>query len=102
MLNNGMRIEVINNSIVCSLADLFPINENGYEKTREFLLKVIEECLEFIRLSNDRSTKVLDFHQPEELKQLFDFSIPEKPLDIETIVNDCKQALKYQVKTGKS
>lgn len=85
-----------------TVSDLFPINENGFEQTKEFLVKVIDICLDFIRQSNDRSSKVLDFHQPDQMKQLFDFSIPEKPLDIETVVNDCRQALKYQVKTGKS
>jgi len=78
------------------------VQENGYLPTREFLLKVIEICLEFIKESNDRSTKVLDFHQPNELKKLFDFEIPDGPLNIEQIINDCKEALRYQVKTGKS
>ncbi len=78
------------------------MQENGYLPTREFLLKVIEICLEFIKESNDRSTKVLDFHQPNKLKELFDFEIPEGPLNIEQIINDCKEALRYQVKTGKS
>ena len=80
--------------------DLFPIDENGYEKTKDFLLKIIDICLEFIRKSNDRSTKVLDFHQPDELQKLFDFSIPEEPLDIQQVINDCRETLKYQVKTG--
>ncbi len=78
------------------------MQENGYLPTREFLLKVIEICLEFIKESNDRSTKVLDFHQPNELKKLFDFEIPDGPLNIAQIINDCKEALRYQVKTGES
>jgi glutamate decarboxylase len=80
--------------------DLLPVQENGYLPTREFLLKVIEMCLEFIKESNDRSTKVLDFHQPNKLKELFDFEIPDGPLNIEQIINDCKEALRYQVKTA--
>ena len=80
--------------------DLLPINEHGYPQTKEFLLSVIEICLDFIKKSNDRTTKVLDFHQPSEMKELFDFSIPDDPLDVKQLIFDCAQTLKYQVKTG--
>ena len=80
--------------------DLLPINEHGYPQTKEFLLSVIEICLDFIKKSNDRTTKVLDFHQPSEMKELFDFSIPDDPLDVKQLIFDCAQTLEYQVKTG--
>ncbi|XP_054162481.1 glutamate decarboxylase-like [Oppia nitens] len=94
--------KIINSTNISQLyyTDLFPINENGNKPTKEFLLKVIEICLDFIQKSNDRSTKVIDFHTPEELQKLFDFSIPDEPLNIGQILNDCRDALKYQVKTA--
>ena len=64
-------------------------------------MKIVDILLDFIKESNDRSTKVIDFHQPNQMKQLFDFTIPENPKSIQQILNDCKQCLKYQVKTGK-
>ncbi|CAG2173762.1 unnamed protein product [Oppiella nova] len=105
MESSGKRNKVDNNTINLSklkYTDLFPIDENGSKPTKEFLLQVMEICLDFIDKSNDRTTKILEFHKPEELKKLFDFSIPDEPLDIQQIVNDCRDALKYQVKTGES
>ncbi|CAG2101184.1 unnamed protein product [Medioppia subpectinata] len=103
MESSGKRSQTDTNSTTIDklkYTDLFPIDENGYKPTKEFLLQVIEICLDFIQKSNDRTTKVLDFHTPEEMKKLFDFSIPDEPLDIKQIVTDCRDALKYQVKTA--
>ncbi|RWS09991.1 glutamate decarboxylase-like protein [Dinothrombium tinctorium] len=85
---------------VCEKYDLLPLKENGYQITKEFLLSVIEICVEFIKKSNDRSTKVLDFHQPDQLMQVFDFAIPDEPQNLDQLLVDCKDTLKYQVKTA--
>ncbi|RWS23639.1 glutamate decarboxylase-like protein [Leptotrombidium deliense] len=81
------------------ISDLLPLKDSGYQVTREFLLSVVEILIDFIKKSNDRSTKVVDFHQPDQLMQVFDFSIPEDPQNLDQLLVDCKDALKYQVKT---
>ena len=44
--------------------------------------------------------KILDFHNPDQLKEVIDFGIPEEPLNLDQLLVDCKDTLKYQVKTG--
>ncbi|XP_074593282.1 glutamate decarboxylase [Brevipalpus obovatus] len=80
--------------------DILPIKEGSFETTKEFLLKVVEILLKFIEESNDRKKKVVEFHQPDEMQKIFDFSIPEKPHDLASILNDCRETLRYQVKTA--
>ena len=69
--------------------------------TREFLHRVIDILLDYVRTSNDRSKKIVDFHHPDQLKEVIDLEIPEKPLNLDQLLVDCKDTLKYQVKTGK-
>ena len=40
--------------------------------------------------------------QPEQLKEVIDFGIPEDPLNLDQLLVDCKDTLKYQVKTGRT
>lgn len=83
-------------------ADLLPFkcDPAANEQTRKFLLGVIKICLDYIERENDRSEKVIDFYQPDEIIKLFDFSIPDSPTDLDRLVEDCKRTLAYQVKTG--
>ena len=69
--------------------------------TREFLHRVIDILLDYVRTSNDRSKKIVDFHHPDQLKEVIDLEIPEKALNLDQLLVDCKDTLKYQVKTGK-
>ena len=87
----------------CSLLhlDILPVKENSFVSTRDFLLRVIQVCLDFINESNDRSTNVLRFIQPDELKKRFDFEIGPHPRNLELIIQDCASALYHQVRTGK-
>lgn len=57
--------------------------------------------LDFVRASNDRKEKILDFHHPEDMQKLLDLKIPDKGLNLQQLINDCATTLKYQVKTGK-
>jgi len=70
--------------------------------TNQFLCAVVELLLDYIRTNNDRSSKVLDFHHPQTLKELIEhcLDIPEEPQNIEQILSDCKETLKYCVRTG--
>ncbi|KAG1714247.1 Glutamate decarboxylase [Nymphon striatum] len=80
--------------------DLLPVNRNGQEETSEFLQRVVNIMVDFLKESHDRSTKVLDFHHPDQLKEILDLDIPDKPLSIDQLLVDCKETLKYQVKTA--
>ncbi|XP_050735590.1 glutamate decarboxylase-like [Eriocheir sinensis] len=80
--------------------DLLPWTSTGGPETREFLLRVAEISIDYVRDTFDRNVKILDFHQPEQLKEVLDLEIPNKPLNLEQLLSDCKDALKYQVKTG--
>ena len=84
-------------------ADLLPFkcDEAANEQTKKFLLGVIKICLDYIERENDRKEKVIDFYQPEEIMRMFDFSIPDSPLELDKLVEDCRRTLSLQVKTGK-
>ena len=83
---------------------LFPVSQDFPEadrNTREFLHRVIDILLDYISKSNDRTTKILDFHHPEQMKQSIDLDIPDQPLNLDQLLVDCKDTMKYGVKTGK-
>lgn len=79
----------------------FKCDSAANERTRKFLSGVIKICLDYIEKENDRNEKVIDFYQPDEIMRMFDFSIPDSPVDLDRLVEDCRQTLAYQVKTGK-
>ena len=86
-------------------SELWPVCQTGNAeetdaKTREFLRAVVEILLDHITVQNDRTTKILDFHSPDQLKEVIDFAIPDEPLNLDQLLVDCKDTLKYQVKTG--
>ena len=83
---------------------LFPVSQDfpdADKNTREFLHRVVEILLDFVTKTNDRKQKILDFHHPEQMKEVLDLQIPEKPLNLDQLLVDCKDTLKYGVKTGK-
>ncbi|KAK2142786.1 hypothetical protein LSH36_913g00004 [Paralvinella palmiformis] len=75
----------------------------GQMKTSSFLLEVVDILVDYVRKSNDRSAKVLDFHHPHTLKEMMGhcLDLQEDPQNLEQILSDCKETLKYCVKTGK-
>ena len=84
------------------MSDILPISTGPRSElaTKEFLQKILEILWTFINESNNRDSKVLDFHHPENLVEYMDFSLPKFPRNLKDILNDCKETLKYQVKTG--
>ena len=83
-------------------ADLLPVL-NGIKaetNTENFLQEVFDILMDYIKKSNDRSNKIVDFHQPDQILDAMDFSVPDKPQNLDQILVDCKDTLKYQVKTG--
>jgi glutamate decarboxylase len=80
---------------------LLPYNtQQGVPVSREFLLKLIEVLLEFVRQTNDRNCKVLDFHHPADMRRILDLDLPDRPVTLQQLIDDCCITLKYQVRTG--
>uniref|UniRef100_A0A1I8AZT0 Glutamate decarboxylase n=1 Tax=Meloidogyne hapla TaxID=6305 RepID=A0A1I8AZT0_MELHA len=80
--------------------DLFPHNPRGWDETSHFLKSIVELLLEYIKEENDRSTKVLEFHQPEEMAGLIDLHIPEEPMSLNELLKSCNEVLRLGVRTG--
>lgn len=85
-------------------ADLLPA-KNGEEPTMQFLLEVVEILTNYVRKTFERSTKVLDFHHPHQLLEGiegFNLELCDQPESLEQILVDCRDTLKYGVRTGRS
>lgn len=68
--------------------------------TKEFLMKVIDILLDYVKTQNDRNERILEFHHPEEMKNLLDLDLPESALPLQQLIQDCAKTMKYQVRTG--
>lgn len=82
------------------ITDLLPYSKDGLPVTKEFLLKVVEILIEYIKHMHDRDSKVLDFHHPAEMRSMLDLDLPDRGVSLQQLVDDCQTTLKYQVKTG--
>ena len=67
-----------------------------------FLRDMAATLLDYIRESNDRKSLVVDFHHPTELRQLLGHLLPvgQDHVNLEEILRDCRETLKYCVRTG--
>jgi glutamate decarboxylase len=81
--------------------DLLPHNLFGQAPTKEFLLKVVDILIDYIKDVNDRDEKVLHFKQPEEMLRLLNLDLPDEGMPLQNLVDDCNLTLQHQVKTGK-
>ncbi|XP_077524610.1 glutamate decarboxylase [Amblyomma americanum] len=79
--------------------DLYPFRDDS-GPTHEFLRRVFDILWAYVEQQQDRSSKILDFHMPEELMQILDLDLPQDPQPLQRVLADCAQALKYQVRTG--
>ncbi|KAH9367946.1 hypothetical protein HPB48_014562 [Haemaphysalis longicornis] len=79
-------------------SDLFPFTDEP-TATREFLQRVFDILWAYVDKQQDRKSKILDFHMPEQLMQIIDLDLPEEPQPLRRVLNDCGEALKYQVRT---
>ncbi|XP_023251649.1 glutamate decarboxylase 1-like [Seriola lalandi dorsalis] len=82
--------------------DLLPAS-GGEEMTRGFLQELVDILFGYICRSSQRSSKVLDFHHPHQLKEGlegFSLHLPDQPETLEQILVDCRDTLKYGVSTG--
>lgn len=82
--------------------DLLPAR-NGEKYTESFLLEVFDILFSYIRKTFDGKSKVLDFHHPHQLLdglEGFNLELPDQPESLEQILVDCRDTLKYGVKTA--
>lgn len=82
--------------------DLLPAS-GSEEMTRRFLQELVNILLSYICKSSQRSSKVLDFHHPHQLKdglEGFSLNLPEQPETLEQLLVDCRDTLKYGVSTA--
>ncbi|XP_043921106.1 glutamate decarboxylase 1-like isoform X2 [Protopterus annectens] len=99
--NGGIECQGTDFSTVYEI-DLLP-HTNMAEYTEQFLLEVVGILLSHIRRTYDRRTKVLDFHHPHQLLdglEGFSLELSDQPEPLEQILVDCRDTLKYGVKTG--
>lgn len=90
------------NAFPLILLDLLPA-KNGEEATMQFLLELVDILTNYVRKTFDRSTKVLDFHHPHQLlegMEGFNLELSDQPESLEQILVDCRDTLKYGVRTG--
>lgn len=80
--------------------ELVPWNPSGAKETLEWFQRLILILLDFIEKTNDRNEKILDFHHPSQLMQAMDLTVPDEPQNLDQLLTDCRDTLKYQVKTG--
>ncbi|KAJ8035927.1 Glutamate decarboxylase 1 [Holothuria leucospilota] len=80
-------------------ADLLPY-KGGEGLTHKFLEEIVKIILEYIDDTFDRSSRVLEFHHPHDLKEKLHLELPEKPENLDRILDDCRKTLQYCVKTG--
>ena len=82
---------------------MFPYSDTP-DTTRQFLHQVLEEIFVYLKSSNNREEKVLEFKQPRDLKENEELKISlasEKSSSLEQILSDIKNTLRFCVKTGK-
>ncbi|XP_067233504.1 glutamate decarboxylase 2 [Chanodichthys erythropterus] len=79
--------------------DLLPALD-GDAKTMNFLQEVVDILLAYIVESFDRSTKVIDFHYPNELLQRNNWELSDEPETLDDILISCRATLKYAIKTA--
>ncbi|XP_015515885.1 glutamate decarboxylase isoform X1 [Neodiprion virginianus] len=86
----------------CNLkySDILPQNAEGFPATKEFLMKVVDILIDFVKSTNDRNAKVLEFHHPADMRRLLDLEVPDSGVTLQQLLLDCSTTLKYQVKTG--
>ena len=76
--------------------------KDGFERLVRFLSEVVGIISKYLKSGRDSKTKVLDFHHPHQLREIMDhcLNVDENPRDLEQVLSDCKETLKYCVKTG--
>ncbi|KAM8966981.1 glutamate decarboxylase 1-like [Pelodytes ibericus] len=83
-------------------ADLLPAR-NGENPTERFLLEIFEMLFNYIKKTYEGNGKVLDFHHPHQILdglEGFNLELSDLPEPLEQILVDCRDTLKYGVRTA--
>jgi len=73
-------------------------------QTDTFLRDIIALLLDYISVSNDPKSLVVDFHHPTELRRRLEHMLPvgRDHVGLDEILRDCSETLKYCVRTGRA
>lgn len=76
-------------------------DDEGHVRNK-FLIELVKMLDQYLKSQFKRNSKVLDFHHPHQLKEIMDhcLQIDKEPQNLEEILSDCRETLKYCVKTG--
>lgn len=80
-------------------SDLLP-NCTDSTTTKNFLNQISMLSIKYVKRSNDRSEKIINFKHPAELKKMLNLEIKAEPSSLQEILNDCEVVLNNVVKTG--
>jgi len=71
-------------------------------ETDAFLQEVVAILLDYIRVTNDQKSLVVEFHHPTELKRILGHLLPigQDHVGLNEILRECRETLKYCVRTG--
>ncbi|XP_060065967.1 glutamate decarboxylase 1-like [Ylistrum balloti] len=85
----------------CFASDMLTVDGKTKLK-RRFFMELLDISLHHVSLSESRRHKVLDFHHPHQLHEIMEHCIEldENGRDLEQILSDCKETLKYCIRTG--
>ncbi|KAK7092501.1 hypothetical protein V1264_008237 [Littorina saxatilis] len=74
----------------------------GELRACRFLTEVSQILMQYYVTSRNSKNKLLDFHHPHQLREMMGhcLDLDESPRDLEQLLSDCKETLKYCVKTG--
>ena len=79
--------------------DLFP-NVKEEKVTEELIARIVSKLCDFIKISNDRNERVINYMSPEEIQQEIDFSLQDEAANLQQLLNITDKILKYSVRTG--
>ncbi|XP_069120944.1 glutamate decarboxylase 1-like [Argopecten irradians] len=85
----------------CFALDMMTVDDKAGLK-RRFFVELLNILLQYVSVSESRVHKVLDFHHPHQLHEMMGHCIEldENGRDLEQILSDCKETLKYCIRTG--
>lgn len=75
----------------------------GHKKQiSRFLEEISKIATKYVAEQTDSRSKVVDFHLPHQLMAAIgnSFELDENPRDLEQLLSDCRETLKYSVRTG--
>ncbi|XP_075166846.1 glutamate decarboxylase-like protein black [Haematobia irritans] len=85
----------------CEMNERRMIVSHPTAKVIDFIRECVEEILKSAVFNGtNRSTKVVEWHSPEELKALYDFTLKPESESHETLFGLLKKTIEYSVKTG--